>query len=124
MEAILWQDWLTIRGTSYGTTQSENAYLDVSDFEGLTIFLDVREVGANATITFQTAPSKQDSAFVSLFSAVSVAAGNAALTYRLPGTYALVPPLNWLRWVTAFEMTFRIWVAGYAYGPRDEGEQG
>ena len=48
MRGLLLQDWVTIRGQSdtVSVTQGSESWVELGDFEDLTIFLDVREASA------------------------------------------------------------------------------
>src|SRR5260370_42655114 len=69
MYAFLMQDWITIRAAASFNVinQSENCYLDLSGFQDLVVWTEVKGItsgGGTPTIMYQTAPSKDDSFFV------------------------------------------------------------
>ena len=127
MQGYLLQDWVTIRGASSLTQVKQGAdeWLDLGDYEDVAITLDVRNV-TNAAIFYETSPAKQDASFLAMVSR-STATGIATLATgqfvdRCYASLASVPPAQFLRWrlaqvtaSTAWEATFRIWVAAYAW---------
>lgn len=129
MYGICLQDFVTIRGATSVTsiTQSEAQWLDLQAFQDLVFWLDVKELtsgGATTfTVAYQTAPTKDDSLFVNMAS-VTIAAG-VAVTSVLKDT-ATNPLARYVRWqlavtgspTSAWDATFRIWVAGNAPGAR------
>ena len=129
MHGFVLQDWTTIRGGStIGTiTQSEHEWLDLSGYEHLIAWIDVREVTlANNTfvqVNLQTAPIKDEYLFVNMESTPLTVGG--ALTspsirkiIMAAPTTPNVPLGTWVRWqlVTSnagsvnntWDVTFRI----------------
>jgi hypothetical protein len=118
------QDFITMRSVSSVLTvvQSEPSWLDLSGFQDLALWLDVKEFSGGGTIsmTYETSPVKDDSTYVSLAS-VTVATGvNVTLVLK---DSASTPITKWLRWKLSvaspggtWDTTFRIWVAANGRG--------
>jgi hypothetical protein len=121
MRELLLQDWITIRSQSDTmlVTQGADQWLDIGDFEDFTVFLEVRELLSTATtMMYQTAPAKNEAAFLSMTPAFHVSTG--LRVDRIVTAYAAVPPARWFRWklihgTTPWDLTFRIHLAGYAW---------
>jgi hypothetical protein len=137
MHCFLFQDWLTLRGSSTAApasvTQSEPAWLDLSPYQNVVAWLDVREVtppsgAASLYIDFQTAPAKDESYFSSLINPLGAATSGIALAVASSPTVqrflqdggAYTPLAKWLRWKVStntvtpsqtWDVTFRIWLA-------------
>ena len=123
MEGVLLQDWLTLTGQSgsIATTQSESGYLDLGESEDLTFFLDVSSVAGAVSVTYQTAPTRSDGGFLPVLAPISIGAPGLRVD-RAPFALALTPPSRFVRWRMsstlaggAWSVTFRIWLATYAY---------
>jgi hypothetical protein len=121
------QPYLVIRGgTSAVITQGENAYLDLSGFQDIVAWLDVRELGPTSpgiTVSYQTGPSAEEVAFVNMGSTVVTATGVFVTSMFL--ATAANPLARFLRWQLSpgasslpWDLTFRIWVAANAPGRR------
>jgi hypothetical protein len=124
VEGILLQDWVNIRGQNdtVRVSQGADAWVDLGDFEDLAIFLDVRQVSTIAPkISYETAPSEQASAFLSM-----VPPFPAVIGQRVDWVYtnmAAVPPARFVRWTlqpggVPWDITFRVWLAAYAWVKR------
>jgi hypothetical protein len=116
VQTLLLQDWLTVQCSVDSVTQSASSWLDVKEFEDLVFFLDVKQQsGPPTVISYQTAPARENAAFVTLLS-TSLVAGTTATA--LLATYASVPVARFLRWQLsadgAFNTTFRVWVAAHS----------
>ncbi len=125
MHCYLMQDFITVRGqsTSLSATQSESSWLDLSMFQDVVAWLDVKEVTGTVTMAYQTGPTKDDILFQSVTAAFNVAAG-LAVTVMLKDT-TTTPLSRWLRWqlactggTTPWDVTFRVLVAANAPGPQ------
>jgi hypothetical protein len=129
MYCFVMQPWTTIRGQSTVTTinQTENCWLDLSPYQDIVAWLDCKEVsagtgGTNVQIAYQTAPTKDDSLFVSVVAAANIATG-VATTIMLKDVVAN-PLGRWLRWQltvtgspsTAWDATFRVFIAANIVG--------
>lgn len=125
MKSLRLQDWTTIRilNTISSVTQSEDCWLDVEPYQDLVIWTDVKSVTGSPgtlTLTYETAPCKDDSFFSPIFTGFSpAAAALPRIDKRLMTDAAtLVPPAKWLRWklglsgaTGAWDVTFRVWIA-------------
>jgi hypothetical protein len=109
MHGFVLQDWVTIRGAStIGTiTQSEHEWLDLSGYEDLIAWVDIREVllANNTYVQFnlQTAPIKDEYLFVNMESSpLTVSAALTAPSIRkiimAAPTTPNVPLGTWVRW--------------------------
>lgn len=130
MYSFVLQDWITVGGTGGGTLiQSEQDWLDMSPFQDVVAWLDVREVtgGPAPVLAFETAPAKDEPLFMGMAATATtlVAAGGPVIVQLLMGS-AAVPIAQFLRWkITSgvtWDATFRILVAANAPGlqPDDE----
>ncbi len=129
MQGTLLQDWVTIRAADSGSStvtqvvQGADQWLDIGDHEDLAITLDVREL-SNVVIYFETSPSRQDASFRTMLSR-STGLSTLAIGQTVDRVYASlasIPPSRFVRWRLGvatsgsnWEMTFRIWVATYAW---------
>lgn len=131
MHTFVLQEWTTIRGTTgtYGQTivQSERDWLDLSPFQDLFAWVDVREVtGAGVNLFFETSPTEDDNFFISMLGAGTAAISNVAPTttptvIKLPMLVAAVPLARYLRWkltgpASTWDLTMRIVVAANSPG--------
>ena len=130
MYSFVLQDWITVGATGAGTViQTEKDWLDMSAFQDVVAWLDVREVsgGPAPTLRFETAPAKDDFLFVGMGATPTtlVAASTPLIVQLLMGS-AAVPIAQFLRWkvvgAATWDATFRILVAANAPGlqPDDE----
>ena len=129
MQCILLQDWVTVRGaiSQLSIEQGEDGWLDLSPYQDLYIWTLVNEVtGPTGTTTglyidFQTAPEREEGAFVSMVGApgVQLVAGSPIVT-ELIKDEASVPVSQWVRWVintnnvtptAIWDATVRVYVA-------------
>lgn len=130
MQAICAQDWVTVRGSaSVATlTQGENAWLDLSAYQDVVAWLDVREFTPTSTnipaVVYQTSPTQDESLFVPM-SAVTVVTGVTTTVLLKEAMPANTPPLaRWFRWQiavsggVAWDLTFRLWIAVNRIGRR------
>jgi hypothetical protein len=120
------QPWITVRGGSSisSITQSENAWLDLSPYQDLVAWLQVSELtngSGTVSMAFQTAPTKDDSLFVAVTAAATVATG-VAITTMLKDT-TTNPLSRWLRWQltvsgasSAWDATFRLLLSANVVG--------
>lgn len=118
MYGYVLQDWTTI-GASAALTivQNESDWLALSSFQDVAFWIDVRNVSAGtATLTIQTAPTKDDALFQTLTNcqlAVTSATGNTiGVVKNILSTNPGVPLATWVRWTlgtsAALSCTFRI----------------
>ena len=124
MHTFILQDYTTIKGpASTNVTQNESGWLDLTPYQDLIFWTDVRQVtGGTVTFNFQTAPSKDESLFTNIITGIGI----AAATVRAGQDKALmssstVPVARFLRWnltgaPSAWDITFRIYVAANSPG--------
>jgi hypothetical protein len=89
MDSHLLQDWLSVTTTSsISVAQSSTSWLDLADYEDITIYLQV--------------------------SAITV--GQSVRSDTILSAYAAVPPARYLRWRLSLSgtLSFRIFVAAYS----------
>ena len=125
MHTFILQDWTTIRANTAGgsVVQSEESWLDLSAFQDLFFWVDVREVTGTVTLFFDTSPTADESLFQPLV------AGGQALTasttptlVRAPMTSASVPVARYVRWrasgsgANPWDATFRVVLAANSPG--------
>lgn len=128
MYAFLLQDWLTIRGApSVATvTQTENCWLDLSGYQDVVAWLDVKNFtssGATIQLAYQSAVSKDDVMFQRLVSPISVSGTGISITTMLK-ELTTTPLARWFRWQISvsgspsatWDATFRILIAANAIG--------
>jgi hypothetical protein len=115
-------NWTTMRGASSVTTitQSEAQWLDLTGFEDIVTWLEVKNVtaggGTGVTLQYQTSPTKDESLFAGTAAAFAPTTG-VTVTKALMSA-ANVPVARWLRWqlgsgaaTASWDATFRIWIA-------------
>jgi hypothetical protein len=137
------QDFVTIRGSSSNLTitQSENGWLELDTCEDLLAWIDVRELTATTSVTFnlQTAPIKDEYLFVNMETTpLSLTAAQTAPKVRvitlaqlaLASSPVAVPPGKFVRWqlvasaTSTWDATFRIVVCANAVGSSQRGGGG
>jgi hypothetical protein len=135
VQSFCLQDFVTIRGQSSVTsvTQGESAWLDLSGFQDLTIWLDVKEFsvggGTAVTMTYQTAPTREESLFVGMLATTVTMANGVTISPVLAAT-ATTAVARLVRWklsvtgtpTSAWDATFRVWIAANAPGQRRGGK--
>jgi hypothetical protein len=128
MYSFLLQDWITIRQASSGTsvTQSEDCWLDLTGFQDLVAWLDVKNFtasGATVQIAYQSATTKDEAFFLGLASPIQVTQTGLTVTTVTKDTTA-TPLARWLRWqlsisgspTAIWDATFRIFIAANCIG--------
>jgi hypothetical protein len=124
MYGYILQDWVTIRGNSSITniTQGETGWLGLAPFQDIVVWLDTREVtlggATHLQIQFETAPTKDDSLFQAMATAVNLDAnvGTVNITKIIMAQNPTVPLGRWVRWKilvsgaasSAWDATFRV----------------
>ncbi len=101
-------------------TQGADRWLEVKTAADAVFYLDVRQPGSGITISYQTAPRREDSSFVTMLSVplTSTLTTNAG---SVLAAYASVPLAKYVRWQLAFpgtssaSVTFRLWMATYSF---------
>jgi hypothetical protein len=134
MNCLLWQDWLTLRATTLATltsfTQSEDAWLDMTPYQDLTVWFQVTEItnpsaGGSVYIDVQTSPVRDEAYFLSMIGSgttgVAFTTGSATpVTKKLIKDLAATPLSRWLRWqvnlggvasTSNWDITFRLFLA-------------
>src|SRR5260370_15255274 len=124
MDALLLQDWATFSlvggGASSKITQGAPGYLDVSEYHDLVFYLHVATsvaAGGIPVIQYQTAPTAEDSGFLTLFQTPSTFAGGTRVDVIL-GSYSPVPPSKYVRWMCGgrgFTRAFPVCGGGYPF---------
>ncbi len=116
--------WTTMRGamTIASITQGEAQWLDLQRFQDIVAWLEVKNItlgaATNITMTYQTAPTKDESLFQPVIAAINMSAGLVKVSPGLMSS-ASVPNARWLRWVlsatgaptSSWDATFRLWIA-------------
>jgi len=115
------QEWLTVRGAAGQVlSQSHASYLDLSDFDDVVLYLDVREETGSPTLTFQSGISADDASLLPIAPVLTLAASSAPVVTRVLAAYSATPLARFLRWqltsASAWDATFRITLAAYAPG--------
>ena len=127
MLPLVLQDYILFRSDSGTTTATQDAgsWLDLAGYQDLVAFLEVKEFSGATTIqiAYQTAPTKDDSLFVNMTSAVTLATG--LTTTKILKASASVPLARWVRWQLLATGTsgpwgamFRVWLACNLAGRR------
>ncbi len=125
MLTALMMDWTTVRSASsiLTITADEPHWLDLTAFQDIVAFLDVKNIdlgtgGTTLSITYQTAPTKDNSLFVNVATGVTLATG-LTITKMLKDS-TTNPLSRWLRWqiavsagtpTLAWGTTLRVWIA-------------
>ncbi|HTC70882.1 MAG TPA: hypothetical protein VK662_15030 [Acidothermaceae bacterium] len=103
-------------------TQAESDYLDLSPFQDVAFWIDVREVsGTTVTLTIQTGPSLDDALFTAMVAGTALSAASVPIVQTAIMTAASVPLARWVRWQltgsgSPWDTTFRILAAANAPG--------
>src|SRR5258706_1157345 len=122
------QDYITIRSDIgvANVTQNETGWLDLAGFQDVVAFLEVKEFSGATTISigYQSSPSKDDSLFVSMTTAVTMVVGTTVT--KMLKTSATVPVARWVRWQLSattisdsWDAYFRVWLACNRAGKRN-----
>jgi hypothetical protein len=128
MYCYIMQPWKTIRASSVVTsvTQTENCWLDLTPYQDIVAWLEVKEVsvggGTNVQMAYQTSPTKDDSLFQGVVAAFNVATG-VTTTVMLKDS-ATITLCRWLRWQltvtgspsSTWDAVFRIFIAANVVG--------
>ncbi len=124
MHAFILQDWTTIRGAATVATvvQGEDNWLDLSAYQDLVFWVDVREAtGTTVLMTFQTAPTKDESLFTQMVAATTLTAATTPTVVKALLSAAATPVARYVRWqivgpAVAWDATFRVMVAANSPG--------
>lgn len=105
MYGYLLRDWLTVRGTQTGAniTQSEADGMRFQPYQDIVLWLEVKSVAlgglTSITLAYQTAPAKDESLFLAMTTAVTLAAATTpTVTKVLLQQNPTVPLARWVRW--------------------------
>jgi hypothetical protein len=119
------QNWVTILGsTNTPVIQEDSDWLDMTDYQDLTAWIDVRSATGAPSIVLETAPSADEVLFVSMSAApIALPPATNPLIVSLALGLAAVPIAQLLRWRIippgaggSWDLTFRILVAANAPG--------
>ena len=120
MHAFTLQDWTTIQGGVATVTQGEESWLDLTPYQDVVFWLDVRQATGSPSVTYQTSPTKDESLFQGMVGAASMAAGTSPTVAKALLSGATVPIARYLRWqitgTAPWTATFRILIAANAPG--------
>ncbi|HEY3819495.1 MAG TPA: hypothetical protein VGL81_20135 [Polyangiaceae bacterium] len=125
MHGFILQDWTTIRGGGSVTTvtQQETDWLDLSPYQDIVFWIDVKEVTTTATLYLQTSPTLDDSFFQSMTTAgiaMAAAAAPTVLPLLMASASTAVPLARYVRWqivgTMTWDATFRIALAANSPG--------
>ena len=120
MHAFILQDWVTIRGGATQVTQSQQDWLDLSPYQDVVLWLDVREQTGSPTITFQTAPAADESLFQALGGASTLVASSSPVVLSGLMSALATPLARYLRWQLngsgSWDAMFRVFVTANAPG--------
>lgn len=129
MYSFVSQDWITISSATNGDIilQTERDWLDMSPYQDVVAWLDVREAsgsgGSYPLLALETAPIKDQNLFKEMNATATEmvpSATSATVIQSLMGS-AAVPVAQWLRWkitgrTTPWYVTFRLFIAANAPG--------
>lgn len=124
MHTFVLTDWITVRGSNNTVTQSESEWLDLTQYEDVTFWIDVKEVtGAAVTLNIQTSPTRDEAFFAAanLYQNTALAPTATPVVSKVTMSAAAVPIARYLRWQLTsanapFDATFRIFVSANAPG--------
>jgi hypothetical protein len=128
MHGFVLQDWLTIRGAPavVSVPQDQRAWLDLAGYQDIVLWLQVAEVGTGSgtiTITYETAPLKDEVLFVAM-GATTVSGPimtPPTLTKVILSQLPNQPLCRWVRWrlvqggaTGTWDVTFRVLLSANA----------
>jgi hypothetical protein len=123
MHGFILQDWTTIRGGGSVTTvtQQETDWLDLSPYQDVVFWVDVKEVTSNPTLYLQTSPTLDDSFFQSMTTVtMAAAAAPTVVALLMLSASTTIPVARYVRWqiagTTTWDATFRIALAANSPG--------
>jgi hypothetical protein len=125
VESFCLQDWVTItsgNGDIPSLAQGAARWLDIGDYEDLVFFTEVKSAVGSVVLTYETAPSREDSAFLPLLTTpyLLYSTGPGLYTASALSCYLAIPPARYVRWRVSVAgegsagLTFRAWVSAYA----------
>jgi len=124
MHTFVLTDWITVRGSANTVTQSESEWLDLTQYEDVMFWIDVREVTGTVTLNLQTSPTKDENFFqaANIYQNAALAAGTLTpANTKVLMSAASIPLARYVRWQLTsasapFDATFRIMVSANAPG--------
>ncbi len=125
MHTFVLQDWITVRGASgINITQSESEWLDLTQYEDLTLWIDCKEItGTTVTINIETSPTKDDTLFSAMYAATltTTLVSPSTAAAKILMSSATVPVARYVRWklvapAAAYDATFRVFISANAPG--------
>ncbi len=130
MQTFVLQDWVLVQGSNANDLiQTERHWLDLSPFQDLIAWIDVRAATSpsSPTLFLETAPSKDELLFVSMNGSIAtptgypMVSGNTPLVAQLALGTAATPLATFLRWrirgpAITWNAAFRIVVAANSPG--------
>ena len=126
MRCFVFQEWVTIRGSSTITSvvQGEELWLDTTPFQDLVFWTESREGttgGGTLSLNFDTSPTRDDAFFTRMTGTNPSTTGVSVATARLLD--GNLPVARWVRWrlscssaTSTWDATFRIMVAANSPG--------
>ena len=127
MYGFVMQDWVTVRGSTLAQfNQNESDWLNLSAFQDVVFWVDIREVTTTGVLSFflQTAPTKDEVLFQTMPAGGAGSSFPAAVATPVLVAGALprailaaspnVPLSTWVRWAVSnsiaatWDVTFRI----------------
>lgn len=126
MHTFILQDWTTVRGSNNTVIQSEADWIDLTPYQDVVIWIDVREVTGTVALQLQTSPTKDEVFFLAapggtgIYQLSPVTATTQA-PQKVLMSAATVPLARYLRWQlssasTPYDVTFRIMISANAPG--------
>jgi hypothetical protein len=128
MFCFVMQPWKAIRGSTTITTvtQSESCWLDLTPYQDVVAWLEVKQVspngGTNVQMAYQTSPTKDETLFQAVTAAFNMATGvTTTIMLKDAATVSLSRYLRWQLSVTGtptgpWDATFRIFIAANVIG--------
>jgi hypothetical protein len=122
MDSFLLQDYITLSnpGPSGATiTQGASSWLDVSRYEDLVFYVDVKSIDVGTPIFLQTAPTREEKSFLTMVPPIALVNGTTPVPAL--AMYCQVPAAAYVRWqipqlADSWNVTLGIWVAAYSVG--------
>jgi hypothetical protein len=116
------QEWTTIKvPVSENVAQDEAGWLDLTDYDDIVIWSQVRTSTNITSMAIETSPTKDDGWFTSMATPSVSAASTPVVTKNIFAS-ATTPLARFVRWkITASaggtgEITFRIWIVANPIG--------
>ena len=107
-------------------TQSSWKWLDLSNYDDIVLYLDVRELTGSMGVlmAYETAPTQSGADFTSLFAPFTMAVNSSPRVDRVLAGFVATPAARFLRWTVSvpdafgglWDVTFRILIAMHSSG--------